>query len=100
MKNTITDEVFVDVSKLKKLYTRIIVAEITYYCGILVLWAAFFVNTIHPWWLLIPTVPVMGARVRFLNKKIVCPNCQKRLVDDEDYTHIGKSCEHCGAQFR
>ncbi len=100
MINTTVDKASVDVSKLKKLYTRIIVAEITYYCSILVLWAAFYVNTIHPWWLLVPTIPVLGARIRFFYKKMVCPNCNERLLDEENNTHIGKSCEHCGVQFR
>lgn len=100
MKNTTSDEVFADVFKLKRLYTRIIVAEVTYYCSILVLWAAFYMNTIHPWWLLVLTIPVLAARVRFFHKKMVCPNCSARLVDCENGIRIGKSCEHCSVQFR
>jgi uncharacterized protein with PIN domain len=100
MKNSASDNIFVDVSKLKKLYIRIIVAEVTYYCGVLVLWAVFYMNTIHPWWLLVPTIPVLATRVRFFYKKMVCPNCNARLVDDENSIRIGRSCEHCGVQFR
>lgn len=100
MISTTADKASVDVSKLKKLYRRVIVAEVTYYYSVLVLWAAFYVDTIHPWGLLVPTIPVLGARIRFFNKKMVCPNCNERLVDCENYIHIGKSCEHCGVQFR
>lgn len=100
MRSTTADKASVDVSKLKRLYTRVIVAEVTYYFSVLVLWAIFYVNTIHPWWLFVPTIPVLGARMRFFNKKIVCPNCNERLVDCENNIHIGKSCGHCGVQFR
>jgi uncharacterized protein with PIN domain len=100
MISTTVDKASVDVSKLKKLYRYVIVAEVTYYCSVLVLWAAFYIDTIHPWWLLVPTIPVLGARIRFFNKKMVCPNCKERLVDEENNIHIGKSCEHCGVQFR
>jgi hypothetical protein len=75
-------------------------AETLYYLCILSLWAAFLMSSVHVWWVAVPMVPIMFARKKFLDKRIVCPNCNWRLVDYEGDVHIGKSCEHCGVRFQ
>jgi len=100
MGGTYLGNMTVDVSKLRRLKIRVMVAETVYYFSILSLWAAFLMGTVHVWWVTVPILPVMFVRKRFLDARIVCPNCHWRLVDDEGDVYVGKSCGHCGIGFQ